>query len=208
MATHSSILAWKIPWMEEPGRLQSMGSHRVGHDWATFFLFSLFFQLTVKILVVGFNNNNNILTPCVKPRRTRLEQHHISPTTRNMTALIGRHWLVWSQETKKQDHATFIQGHSRRSWRRVAMSGSRASEDLSETPSGGWSWTHDFLPSHMMKNGHSFLGFAALAMWVTASSGSSWPRNLTLWGQACWVCPGSSPGLPAEILPHQAASSG
>ena len=34
MATHSSILAWKIPWIEEPGRLQSMGSQRVGHDWA------------------------------------------------------------------------------------------------------------------------------------------------------------------------------
>ena len=32
MATHSSILAWKIPWMEEPGRLQSVGSQRVGHD--------------------------------------------------------------------------------------------------------------------------------------------------------------------------------
>ena len=32
MATHSSILAWKIPWMEEPGRLQSMGLQRVGHD--------------------------------------------------------------------------------------------------------------------------------------------------------------------------------
>ena len=32
MATHSSILDWKIPWMEEPGRLQSMGSQRVGHD--------------------------------------------------------------------------------------------------------------------------------------------------------------------------------
>ena len=34
MATHSSILAWKIPWTEEPGRLQSMWSQRVGHDWA------------------------------------------------------------------------------------------------------------------------------------------------------------------------------
>ena len=32
MAPHSSTLAWKIPWMEEPGRLQSMGSQRVGHD--------------------------------------------------------------------------------------------------------------------------------------------------------------------------------
>ena len=35
MASHSSTLAWKIPWTEEPGRLQSMGSLRVGHDWAT-----------------------------------------------------------------------------------------------------------------------------------------------------------------------------
>ena len=34
MAPHSSPLAWKIPWTEEPGRLQSMGSHRVGHDWS------------------------------------------------------------------------------------------------------------------------------------------------------------------------------
>ena len=32
MAPHSSTLAWKIPWMEEPGGLQSMGSRRVGHD--------------------------------------------------------------------------------------------------------------------------------------------------------------------------------
>ena len=43
MAPHSSTLAWKIQWMEEPGRRQSMGSHRVGHDWAT----SLPFPFTV-----------------------------------------------------------------------------------------------------------------------------------------------------------------
>ena len=35
MAIHSSILAWRIPWTEEPGGLQSTGSQRVGHDWAT-----------------------------------------------------------------------------------------------------------------------------------------------------------------------------
>ena len=35
MATQPSTLAWKIPWMDEPGRLQSMGSQRVGHDWVT-----------------------------------------------------------------------------------------------------------------------------------------------------------------------------
>ena len=41
MAPHSSILAWKIPWMEEPGRLQLMGSLRVGHNWVTSLSFSL-----------------------------------------------------------------------------------------------------------------------------------------------------------------------
>ena len=35
MATHSSILAWRVPWTEQPGRPQSMGSKRVGHDWVT-----------------------------------------------------------------------------------------------------------------------------------------------------------------------------
>ena len=37
MAPHSSTLAWKIPWMKEPGRLQSMGSLRVGHDFTFIF---------------------------------------------------------------------------------------------------------------------------------------------------------------------------
>ena len=36
MVTHSSILAWRIPWTEEPGGLQSMALQRVGHDWATY----------------------------------------------------------------------------------------------------------------------------------------------------------------------------
>ena len=36
MATHSRILAWKIPWTEKPGGLQSTGSQRVSHDWVTF----------------------------------------------------------------------------------------------------------------------------------------------------------------------------
>ena len=42
MATHSSSLAWKFPWMEEPGRLQSMGSQRVGHNWVTSFSFTFY----------------------------------------------------------------------------------------------------------------------------------------------------------------------
>ena len=35
MAAHSSILAWRIPWTEEPGGLRSIGSQKVGHDWTT-----------------------------------------------------------------------------------------------------------------------------------------------------------------------------
>ena len=43
--THSSTLAWKIPWMEEPSRLQSTGLQRIGHDWAT----SLWLSLCVSV---------------------------------------------------------------------------------------------------------------------------------------------------------------
>ena len=45
MAPHSSTLAWKIPWREEPGKLPSMGSQRVGHDWATFLSLFTFMHL-------------------------------------------------------------------------------------------------------------------------------------------------------------------
>ena len=50
MATHSSILAWKIPWTEEPGGLQSMGSQRMGHDRAT----SLHFTSSVCVFIPSF----------------------------------------------------------------------------------------------------------------------------------------------------------
>ena len=44
MATHSTSLAWKIPWMEEPGRLQSMGSLGVGHEFTFTFTFTFTFH--------------------------------------------------------------------------------------------------------------------------------------------------------------------
>ena len=46
MATHSSILAWEIPWKEEPGGLQFMGSQRVGHDLVS--------KATISLLVLSF----------------------------------------------------------------------------------------------------------------------------------------------------------
>ena len=45
MAIHSCILAWRIPWTEEPGDLQSMGSQRVEHDWVTNTTKDLFMRL-------------------------------------------------------------------------------------------------------------------------------------------------------------------
>ena len=50
MATHSSILAWRIPWTEEPGGLQSIGSQRVGHDLATEQQHVGFFFVTLNFL--------------------------------------------------------------------------------------------------------------------------------------------------------------
>ena len=58
MAPHSSTLAWKIPWMEEPGRLQSMGSLRVGHDWAT--------SLSLFLSCIGEGNGNPLQCSCLE----------------------------------------------------------------------------------------------------------------------------------------------
>ena len=57
MATHSGTLAWKIPWMEEPCRLQSMGSLRVGHDWAT------------SLSHIGEGNGNPLQCSCLENPR-------------------------------------------------------------------------------------------------------------------------------------------
>ena len=60
MAPHSSILAWKIPWTEEPGRLQSMGSLRVGHDSVT----SLYFHFSLSH--IGEGNGNPLQCSCLE----------------------------------------------------------------------------------------------------------------------------------------------
>ena len=72
MAAHSSTLAWKILWMEEPGRLQSMGSQRVGHDWATSLHFTSNVQETYKIRCISMmegtvsRNQLNVLVTLVE----------------------------------------------------------------------------------------------------------------------------------------------
>ena len=68
MAPHSSTLAWKIPWTEEPSGLPSMGSHRVGHNWATSLsLFTFHFSL----LCIGEGNGNPLQWSCLDNPRDR-----------------------------------------------------------------------------------------------------------------------------------------
>ena len=62
MAPHSSTLAWKIPWMEESGRLQSMGLLRVGHDWAT--SLSLFRVLSGSYDFLRFDVVDSCISKC------------------------------------------------------------------------------------------------------------------------------------------------
>ena len=65
MAIHSSTLAWKIPWMEEHDRLQSMGSQRVGHDWATLLSLSSYFINISPVIAKYFFFLQIIHTPVV-----------------------------------------------------------------------------------------------------------------------------------------------
>ena len=61
MAPHSSTLAWKIPWMEEPGGLQSMGSRRVRHDWKA--------SLSLFTFCIGEGNGNPLQCSCLENPR-------------------------------------------------------------------------------------------------------------------------------------------
>ena len=78
MAPHSSTLAWKIPWMEEPGRLQSMGLWRVGYDWATSLSLSTFMHWRRKwqptpVFLLGESQGRGSLMGCRLWGRTELD---------------------------------------------------------------------------------------------------------------------------------------
>ena len=78
MAPHSSTLAWKIPWTEEPGKLQSMGSLRVRHDWATSLSLFTFMHLRRKwqptpVFLPGDSQGRGSLVGCRLWGRTRLK---------------------------------------------------------------------------------------------------------------------------------------
>ena len=87
MAPHSSALAWKIPRAEEPRRLQSMGSRRVGHDWTT--SLSLLFHALEKEMATHSSVLAWRIQGMAEPRATRLW----SRTKSDTTAVTQQQWL-------------------------------------------------------------------------------------------------------------------
>ena len=96
MAPHSSTLAWKIPWTEEPGRLQSMGSLRVGHDWAT----------SLSLFTFTHRRRKWQPTPVFLPGESQ-----------GRRSLVGCLWGHTESDTTERLHFTYcILYHWRRKW--------------------------------------------------------------------------------------------
>ena len=92
MAPHSSTLAWKIPWVEEPGRLQSMGSLRVGHDWVTL----------LSLSCIGEGNGNPLQCSCLEnPRDGGAWWAAVYGVTQSQTRLMWLSSSSSSQYSKK-----------------------------------------------------------------------------------------------------------
>ena len=72
MATHSSIFLWRIPWAEEPGRPQSMGSKRVGHDWAIDTLF--------QVNIIIYTTISQKINKDMKDLNNTIKQQDLIPT--------------------------------------------------------------------------------------------------------------------------------
>ena len=90
MATHSSILAWRIPWTEEPARLQSMRSQKIRHDWVT----SLHF--TSPYIRHFFNCKWNLMTPChlLKPLIEFLLTQSTDPNRNSKVCIVWPHLTI------------------------------------------------------------------------------------------------------------------
>ena len=110
MAPHSSTLAWKIPWTEEPGRLQSMGSQRVGHDWAT----------SLWLSCIGEGNGQS--TPVLLPGKSHGQRSLVgySPWGHkelDTTELLHFHFHFVSGESTKDMNGPQISKDSHQPWK-------------------------------------------------------------------------------------------
>ena len=98
MVTHSSTLAWRIPWMEEPGRLWSMGSQWIGHNWTTSLSLFTFMHWRRKwqptpVFLPGESQGQGSLAGCRLWGRTRVRHDWI-----DLAAAAGlSHSPLWTQ---------------------------------------------------------------------------------------------------------------
>ena len=104
MATHFSIVGWKIPWTEKPGNLQSMGSQRVGHNWATNFQAKIrFFR-----------------SPCPICSRLKLIDKELlenwEAEMKQLLFLFEDHWIRCCERQKKAGFILFYSYHGEPCW--------------------------------------------------------------------------------------------
>ena len=97
VVTHSSILAWRIPWTEEPGGLQSMGLQRVRHDWvANTYTFTVYFRMFSSIpglyLLDANSNPSLVIITTNVPRQCQM-----SPEGQNHP-LVANCWVKWKRK--------------------------------------------------------------------------------------------------------------
>ena len=122
MPNHSSILAWEIPWTEEPGWLQSIGSQRVGHDWATNTFSNPFSNpclipqdLLSTILILPLPSSSILLSVFIR-RQTEWKQQ--SQKTHQTDHMNQSHVIQWNYEPCLVGHPRWI-GSDGECWQNV-----------------------------------------------------------------------------------------
>ena len=104
MAPHSRTLAWKIPWTEEPGRLQSMGSLRVRHDWVTSLSLLSFMHWRRKwqptpVFLPGESQGQGSLVGCHLWGRTQSDTTEATQQQQQQQVVIGLPWQISGKES-------------------------------------------------------------------------------------------------------------
>ena len=129
MATHSSVLAWKTPWMEEPGRLQPMGSQRVGHDWGTSLSLSTLMHWRrqwqpTPVFLPGESQGQGSLVGCDLRRCTVRHDWSDSAAVRwtsfcfqrNLTLFPSNKYFIWE---KAYIHFSRNKAHEGTEWKQI-----------------------------------------------------------------------------------------
>ena len=133
MAPHSSTIAWKIPWMEEPGGLQSMGSWRVRHDWVTSLSLFTFMHWRRKwqptpVFLPGESQGRRSLVGCHLLVCTESDTTEVTSQQQQHRNLVQAKWKL------KKDHL-YTMVHWKRLW---CWEGLGAGEEWDDRGWDGW----------------------------------------------------------------------